>query len=133
VSSTEWENFFSQRCSPLAQPEIQAVAVAMRDALKESTPAIVGNGKWHLPYIQEDERELPLDVLVQVSAARCARVSYLTHDGIRDHHEDVNLFQRLVEASPPHWSPLEHVATPATWGPVPVGNFQGWHQLRHLR
>ena len=31
----------------------------------------------------------------------------------------------------PHWSPMEHVATP-TSGQTPLGNFFGWQQLRHL-
>ena len=32
VTSTEWDNFFGLRCSPLAQPEIRAAALLMRDA-----------------------------------------------------------------------------------------------------
>lgn len=129
VSSTEWENFFTQRCSPLAQPEIRVVAEEMREALYASTPTLVDREGWHLPLIQEDELELPLDTLIQVSVARCARVSYLTHDGVRDIEEDVKLYERLIYADPPHWSPLEHVATPM-W--LSTGNFEGWEQLRHI-
>ena len=130
VSSTEWENFFSQRCSPLAQPEIRVAAEDMRKALTESVAVPIPTGGWHTPYIDYNEEEFKsLDQVIKISAARCARVSYLTQDGVRDHNEDLALFERLVTADPPHWSPLEHVATPGDNG---LGNFRGWSQLRHL-
>jgi thymidylate synthase ThyX len=132
VSSTEWENFFVQRCSPLAQPEIRAVAELMQAALFRSRPRPVSAGEWHLPYIDHEDREavkVPHHVCA-VSAARCARVSYLTHDGKRDIEEDLALFGRLITAKPAHASPLEHVAVPART-PVERGNFTGWRQLRH--
>jgi thymidylate synthase ThyX len=136
ITSTEWENFFSQRCSPLAQPEIHVAADHIKAALNDSTPRILKVGEWHLPYIQPDEQDLPLATKIQVSVARCARVSYLTQDGIREIVKDIELFERLTTAEPPHWSPLEHVATPLTpygrqGGVNPTGNFQGWGQLRH--
>jgi thymidylate synthase ThyX len=128
VSSTEWDNFFGLRCNPLAQPEIQAAAYAMRDAYEKSNPQ---PRAWHLPYINEYDGDLSLSDCKKVSAARCARVSYLTQDGVRDPTKDIDLYERLISADPPHSSPLEHVATPASIGDV-SGNFHGWHQLRHL-
>jgi hypothetical protein len=147
VTSTEWENFFKQRVSPLAQPEIEAPAEYMYEALQDSTPKILQPDEWHLPYIKDDDYTDsmnyadPLLTLIQVSAARCARVSYLTQDGIRDLSEDLKLFDRLVTADPPHYSPLEHVAMPnpenITWldgEPLArLGNFPGWSQLRHVQ
>lgn len=135
VTSTEWDNFFAQRCSPLAQPEIRAAAELMRIALNNGpAPARVDFGEWHLPFINEDDltdcRRAGVDPR-HVSAARCARVSYLTHDGHRDVREDELLYDRLITADPPHWSPLEHVATPVLGDATPLGNFQGWAQLRH--
>lgn len=143
VTSTEWDNFFRQRCSSLAQPEIRAAAEAMRTALETSSPTpVLEQNDWHLPYVRDDPEvnawasgEGGSDViavrrlLCAVSAARCARVSYLTQAGKRDPEEDLRLFERLVTADPPHASPLEHVATPMTdlW----FGNFTGWLQLRH--
>ena len=47
---------------------------------------------------------------LKISVGRCARVSYLTHDGRRDPKEDVALHDRLVGSSPMHASPAEHVA-----------------------
>ncbi len=132
VSATEWDNFFNQRCHPDAQPELRAAAEAMREALLKSEPTPLPQGRWHLPYIRdEDISAYDHHKLVQVAAARCARVSYLTHDGRRDPQADFDLYQRLVTADPPHQSPLEHVATPARWGAENLGNFQGWRQLRH--
>lgn len=131
VSSTDFSNFFAQRCSPLAQPEIRVAAEAMRAALEDSKPTLVDYGEWHTPYIQPDEAYLQQAVKNEVSAARCARVSYLTHDGRRDISEDEKLYVRLVTANPAHASPLEHVATPVA-DEIVLGNFQGWQQLRHL-
>jgi hypothetical protein len=130
VSATDWQGFWDQRCSPLAQPDIQAAADAMFHAHQASTPEPTQFGGWHLPYVTPAERTTLGDVAArQVSAARCARVSYLTHDGRRSPDADIALYWRLVNATPPHASPLEHVATPALNG---TGNFTGWKQLRHL-
>jgi thymidylate synthase ThyX len=130
VTATDWDGFWEQRCSPLAQPEIRVAAEAMRAAYTASTPIPVSDGDWHTPYVRPDEHDLDVGTRTRISAARCARVSYLTHDGRRDLEADETLYQRLVTADPAHWSPLEHVATPAP-DPVP-GNFRGWRQLRHV-
>jgi thymidylate synthase ThyX len=132
VTSTDWDGFWEQRCSELAQPEIRVAAEAMRVAFDASTPAAVTDGGWHTPYLQPEDSELDLATARAVSAARCARVSYLTHDGRRDVDKDLVLYERLVTARPPHWSPLEHVATPAAPGVTPPGNLRGWAQLRHI-
>jgi thymidylate synthase ThyX len=129
VSGTDWDGFWQQRCSPLAQPEIRVAAEAMRDAYETSQPTALPDGGWHTPYVRDDERDLDVELRKRISAARCARVSYLTHDGRRDLAADEELYERLITADPPHWSPLEHVATPAP-DPVP-GNYRGWRQLRH--
>lgn len=136
VTSTCWENFFRQRCSPLAQPEIRAAAECMREALDASTPEMLAKHMWHMPYLDADtilevtsEEPNSDEILRWVSTARCARVSYLTQDGKRDWVEDVKLFEHLVTADPPHWAPLEHVASPCP-GEASGGNFVGWRQLR---
>lgn len=131
VTATDWDGFWQQRCSPLAQPEIMAAAVAMRAAFDASQPRPLADGDWHTPLIQPDEADLHLEARKRISAARCARVSYLTHDGRRDLSVDEQLYDRLVTADPPHWSPLEHVARPLADGEQPAGNLGGWRQLRH--
>jgi hypothetical protein len=138
VTATDWDDFFAQRigaydAEPLAQAEIRAPAEHMWKAMQRSTPEKLSLGQWHLPYLNAWElKTLPQEQAISISVARCARVSYLTHTGVRDVQADLNLFQRLVTANPPHWSPLEHVATPALPTETVKGNFTGWHQLRHL-
>ena len=68
----------------------------------------------------------------KISVAKCARVSYLTHDGTRDFSKDLELYDRLVSAG--HMSPTEHVATPMSVlvGDIYSGNFRGWLQYRKI-
>ena len=127
VTATEWDNFFHLRCAPNAQPEIRVAAERIREALGASMPARVGYGEWHLPLVQDDERNFPLEKLMKISAARCARVSYLTHDGKRDVQKDIELCERLM--SDGHLSPFEHVATPSEDAAFHA-NFRGWIQMR---
>lgn len=145
ITATDYDGFFAQRASrhsPLAQPELRTVADMMLDAYEASTPDNLCYGDWHTPYIQPDEvfvcdapRRSNLDLPVvekrkQISVARCARVSYLTQNGVRDHEKDLELYERLVSARPLHASPLEHIATPIRAG-VSLGNLCGWRQMRH--
>jgi thymidylate synthase ThyX len=127
VSGTEWKNFFTLRCAPTAQPEIRAAAMRMRDAMAASSPRTVGYGEWHLPLVQDDERGLDLESRKKISAARCARVSYLTHEGKREIEKDLELCDRLVRDR--HLSPFEHVATPAPDEEFHA-NVRGWLQMR---
>lgn len=131
VSSTEWENFFEQRCSVLAQPEIRELAMCMRDAYNKSVPFLLVTGEFHLPYLQPGEDFLPDWQKLQISIARCARVSYLTHDNQHSVEKDILLFNKLINAEPPHWSPMEHIATPMADDLNPAGNFDGYAQVRH--
>jgi thymidylate synthase ThyX/5-methylcytosine-specific restriction endonuclease McrA len=127
VSATEWANFFNLRCAPNAQPEIRAAALLMREAMDASVPVRIEHGEWHTPLLQPDESGLDLEVRRRVSAARCARVSYLTHEGKRQIERDLELYERL--RSDRHLSPFEHVATPAQ-GLEFHANFRGWLQMR---
>lgn len=136
VTATEWDNFFKLRCHPDAQPEIQELADAMSDAMCYSQPRLLSVGQWHLPYIRQDERQLDNRLLLKMSAARCARVSYLKHDGLAPSvDDDLALYERLMGSQPAHASPVEHQATPM----LPMsndeylcGNFKGWVQYRKL-
>jgi thymidylate synthase ThyX len=141
VSATDWDNFFALRCHPDAQPEFQELACAMRDAIQASKPtwrdaSWGGAGdhhrNWHLPYVTDDERAaLPLHLLKQASAARCAWVSYKAHDpttDVTDLAKVTRTYERLILADPIHASPLEHQATP---GYGSRSNYRGWDQHRH--
>lgn len=127
VTATEWQNFFELRCAPNAQPEIRAAAVAMRTAMEASRPMTVALGAWHTPLVQPDEAALDVERRKRISAARCARVSYLTHDGRREIEKDLQLYERLREDR--HLSPFEHVATPSDDAAFHA-NFRGWAQMR---
>ena len=130
VTATEYQNFFALRCHPDAQPEIRRIAEMMRELYEGSTPTQLGVGEWHLPLIGDDETDLfalGVEAVKQISAGRCARVSYLTHDGKRDPQADVELCERLRVSG--HMSPLEHVACALDTNDV-IGNFKGWKQYR---
>lgn len=132
VSTTDTGNFFRQRIHEAAQPEMCELATAMSASLTESTPELLALGEWHLPYVHHGEREEhKLHTLRLLSAARCARVSYLTHDGRHDVKADLGLAGRLLRAVPPHASPFEHQATPSSATNV-KGNFSGWLQFRQV-
>ncbi len=140
ITSTRWDNFFRQRLEPDAQPEFRVLAERIHEALDESLPEQLEEGQWHLPYIglnPDDESLSPLEAL-KVSAGRCARTSYLTHDGLRSVDADIRLYDETL-AKHGHWSPLEHVAVVWPSGDVltgprrPLGNFDApWSQMRHL-
>jgi hypothetical protein len=114
LTGTEWANFFSLRDHPMAQPEFQYLARRMRQEYQESEPAVLKAGEWHLPYISDaDCKAWGLETCIKASVARCARVSFLNHDGsIPDIGKDVGLHDTLVVQKPLHASPAEHQATP---------------------
>lgn len=131
VSATDWADWDAVRCHPDAQREIRQLAEAMRDAREASTPRFVGYGGWHLPYVTEGERaSLPVDVQREVSAGRCAGISYLKTDHAVEDARRV--YRRMLAARPFHPSPFEHVATPQVAVGTQRGNFRGWRQWRHL-
>jgi thymidylate synthase ThyX len=175
VSSTNYANWFALRDHPDAMPEIHQLAKAMLEAYRESLPELLPAGVWHLPFTtthdstttaREARSEKPQasyldyidslnDRLRRISTARCARTSYLTHDGRQTTpEEDIALCDRLLASEPLHASPAEHQAMPDTkiiikvtqmrgdeevswveerWEhPELHGNFEGWIQHRKM-
>jgi thymidylate synthase ThyX len=132
VTATEWANFFTQRTHEDAQPELKHIAQLMLEEYRASEPRPLEIGEWHSPLILPDEAAvLSLQERLQISVARCARVSYLSHDGTRDRAKDVELYEKLVGGGANgHWSPFEHVATPLASAQSWSGNFRGWEQFR---
>jgi len=126
ISATEYQNFFKQRCHPDAQGETKKIACMMREAYTKSQPS--KSRIWHMPYLtDEDYLGYDIDDLLKLSVARCARVSYLNHDGQHDPVKDIGVFKRLETRG--DWSPFEHVARRSS-NTVKSGNFTGWVQLR---
>lgn len=163
ATTSNTSNFFGLRRHKDAQPEIKLVADLWHEALEDFPATLVRQGEWHLPYITQADvenavtylqagritRDMPsmeerFRLLTAMSAARCARVSYLTHDGeLPTVQQDLDLYQRLVGAQPLHASPTEHQATPdilaydqyqdSRWvNPGQHGNLIGWRQFRKM-
>lgn len=113
VSATEWDNYFAQRDSPNAQPEIAKASEAMRAAMEASTPKELQPGQWHLPCIGgKDWRTQGMfgdvyDELVRISVARCAAISYGRIPD-NDLEADLKRYERMRSMF--HMSPFEHAA-----------------------
>ena len=161
VTATEFKNFFHLRSHEDAQPEIRILSDMMRLEMEKSQPVLLDPGEWHMPYIRPQDWEtarefvkagritrdepMPEEItrlLLKVSVARCARVSYLLHSGRETTvEEDLNLCTKLLGSAPLHASPAEHQATPdgviakthgvIAWANAALhGNFTGWNQYR---
>lgn len=159
VTASEWQNFFALRAHEAAEIHIQELAYQMLQAYNTSEPKLLQPGEWHLPfgdniphlqYVKEGlitglngvtTTVTKLIIQLKVATARCARVSYLTHDGVRDLSKDIEMHDRLAISG--HWSPFEHCAEAmvselySTDGPgQPIypdrwcGNFRGFVQYR---
>lgn len=114
VTATEsaWQAFLNLRDHSAATHTIQTLAKNIRYALDRSTPNVLLEGQWHLPFVDEGECEV-LEHAFNHSVARCARVSYksLNHPNKKSTlEEDAKLFYRLTSSTPAHASPLEHQA-----------------------
>lgn len=167
VTATEFQNFYALRCHKDAQPEIKDLAEQMKFLQEYSSPKRLNYGQWHLPYTNEEDRKAVIaritangvmrivpteaqiiELLLKVSVARCARVSYMTFEG-KDStiEEDIELYNKLVVSQPLHASPAEHQATPDLkvevydgdlytgdrWEhPAFHANFVGWQQHRKM-
>lgn len=165
ATTSNTSNFFGLRRHKDAQPEIKLVADLWYQALEDFPVKLIKQGEWHLPYIAEADRQAAFqslkigriirsepseeevtNLLIAMSAARCARVSYLTHDGnLPTVQQDLDLYTRLVGAKPLHASPTEHQATPdfmtkgdfEGYGSKWIhshehGNLKGWRQFRKM-
>lgn len=144
VTATEWDNFFNLRLAYDAQPEMQDLAKAIYEEMDKfkDTPYGYIKGEFEgeswiitVPYVTDNDLDILGDdcdnvTLMQVSAARCARVSYNNHDGSKpDIHKDLELFERLYKGG--HMSPLEHTCVRNRYY-VQSANLMGWESLRYL-
>lgn len=146
VTSTTWDNYITLRHHGDAQPEIVALAYMAKQQLAEyrandyalyrkvSNTHRKNARHWHLPYITEAERiefqHRPL-YLAKLSAARCARTSYLTQEGITPNPDrELGTFKKLAESDPIHASPLEHQGFAAKSRNYQSRNLTGFKQYR---
>lgn len=126
-TGTDWDNFFELRDHKDAMPEIQELAKAIKEVLKNSTPEYLEPHRWHLPFSDKMNKEEIIKQTgkyltaeqydnktsleeIKIAVARCARISYNTFEGEIDYKKDLELYERLVYANPKHLSPTEHIA-----------------------
>lgn len=132
VTATDWENFLWLRDHKDAEPHLQDLARLVGRAIKEAEVQELEIHKdWHMPYIREADyeaarniitnngvlRKNPTDqevinLLLKISAARCARISYAPFDGDASYEKEIERYNLLVSSDRVHASPLEHQATP---------------------
>lgn len=123
LTATDWDNFFNLRIHPTAQPEILMLAYKIYKAIEESTPHLLKEGDWHLPYINigwngrgeiayfdDDINVIDLDDAIKISASCCAQVSYRNTDMSLEKADKI--FNMLIKSDVLHASCFEHLATP---------------------
>lgn len=107
-TSTYWKNFLDLRISEYAQPEMKALAILVREALKASVPE---SSVLHLPFISKDVVDLDDSIIMEdamlASASECARISYKDRSTM-ENKENSELGRKLLGQK--HMSPFEHVA-----------------------
>ncbi len=131
-SATTVSNMFGLRIHEAAEHHCRKIVTMMKEAQDASKPKVLKPGEWHLPLVFDEDYPLAADMLLRedpsrsskredferdlskllatIAVGRCARVSYLTHDGKRDLVEDVKLHDKLLVQEPLHAAPGEHVA-----------------------
>jgi len=143
LTTTEQSNWFELRDHEDAQPDIQDLAQTMHTAFKASTPKVLKIGEWHLPYVEQNSsgnwisdegKEISLEDARKISCSCCAQVSYRRNDTSMEKADKV--YDRLIGATPKHFSPFEHQATPILLENDSVdkwsGNFRNFTQYRKL-
>lgn len=149
ITGTEWDNFFYLRRHPDADPNINALAEVMWQALQLAPVVTLKPGEWHMPYFGDGYWlpgcGIPLEDALAISSSCAAQTSFRTADDTLEKAK--RIFARLVESKPVHASPFEHQATPMKQGAdfrnkgithmsrnrkFWSGNFCGWIQHRQL-
>lgn len=143
VTATDWDNFFMLRDHTDAQPEIQALARAMKVAMESSEPLAIVAKEWHVPYVERrlrngdvsywsGKQELTVEEALKVSASCCAQVSYRLLDDSLE--KALFVYDKLVTSQPVHASPFEHqgqvilVMKDSDYS----GNLRGFKQYRKI-
>lgn len=130
-----FNHFLKLRLASDADPAINALALAIEDIVRSAVAPVSmhpATSDAHLPFVTAEEKaELSKLQAADVSAARCARVSYNNHDGTTPNvQKDLKLAKMLLQNE--HMSPFEHVAFP-----VMITNCNGtlppsWEQYRKV-
>jgi hypothetical protein len=133
LTVVELDNFFKLRYHEDAQGEIKMLAQAMLAEYANSSPKLLMEGEWHLPYAMTSEEiefcGAKLEDQKKVSASCCAQVSYRLSDPSQEKADTI--YDRLVYSEPMHASPFEHQCTPMLASEDQIGNLKGFRQLRY--
>ncbi|CBW47020.1 N4 gp30-like protein [Roseovarius sp. 217 phage 1] len=150
ITATEWNNFLWLRQHGAAEPHLQDLANLVYQAIEDTQLILRDPDEWHMPYITYEERtQYHSDVLLKISAARCARISYKPFNGDGSVSKELERADLLMNDERVHASPFEHQAKPDTlswnfpefegepdvkaWAnPMLHGNLTGWIQYRKL-
>jgi len=126
ASDYAWAHFFDLRCVKGVQPEFKEVADRMLQEYIYSAPKELKRNEWHIAFEVNDPL-LSTEEKLKISVARCARTSYLNHEGVIDYLKDFELYQRLLESK--HLTPFEHQLQ-AMNKSVLFDQFKGFKSLR---
>jgi hypothetical protein len=118
LSGTEWDNFWSLRIAPEAQPEFKEIAIMLKELYDN---ADWKESKYHIPFYDDivktyykeldkigNSNEEYVNNVMKVSASMCAKLSYNTQDNedtLEKHLERANM---LIEHK--HQEPFSHQA-----------------------
>lgn len=144
-TATDWENFLWLRLHEDAEPHMRDFARLVEVALKGANIQVLKEGEWHTPYIVPGDHELAYEhlrkgrvirslpsqqeiraLLRDVSAARCARISYAPFDGNPSFERELERVANLRGSARIHASPFEHIASPDGQWNVMGGGFDQW-------
>lgn len=149
ISATGYalDKMFELRLHKDVQPEFQALAGAMKDAVDGTVSDILLPGDYHLPYIQKfmgddgiyyvnsSNEVLTLEDAIKTSASCIAQVSYrVLDDGLEKSNSvfsKLNLPWGNSPTDPPHYSPTEHIAKCANWGDI-MKNYSANYDSRFI-
>lgn len=113
----------------MAEIHMMLLAEKMYDAYNNNTANILNGGEWHIPYLEEIKNlkeDISIHDAIKVSVSMCARVSYTDFDhNVSDVDEHINLFNRLKDSKPAHYTPFEHVCVCMTKDEYESTTFKG--------
>lgn len=135
LTSTEWENWDWLRIHEDAQGEIADLATAMKGARDNADIMEIGEGEWHVPFVDREHcpqtgnllyfvqqgLQVTIDEAKAVSVSVCAQTSYRKADYSLEKAN--KMMDMLTTGHKVHASPFEHQATPIPTYDIDAGDF----------
>lgn len=128
MTGTEFHNFFSLRAEYNADPHLGFLATKMLKQYLSNVPTKLKINEYHIPFILDTEKELPINEKLVKAVARCARTSYNNFYGKNDYESDLKLFNLLKDNQ--HNSPFEHSAKAVANSVISSNFHNSWLQYR---